>query len=141
MSQPADARPKDTHLSALLHSLRSWRPSENTMLLILAISVGVATAIGVWLFRQGIDFFQAVYRNNLLQAMSPVLGQWVFFGIIPVLALAGLIVGLLMDRFIGEERHHGVAGIMESTALAGGRLRWRRMPIKALLASFSLGAG
>src|SRR5579859_2890445 len=115
-----------------------WPPSEHTILLSLAIAVGLATGFCVWLFRQGIDFFQRVFRDNLSQAGSPLLGAWM---IIPVLMLAGLIVGFLMDRFIGEERHHGVAGIIEASALAGGRLRFRRMPIKAALASFSLGAG
>jgi CIC family chloride channel protein len=46
-----------------------------------------------------------------------------------------------MERFIGEERHHGVGGVVEATALAGGRLRYRRMPINAAVSSFSLGAG
>jgi CIC family chloride channel protein len=125
--------------------LNGWRrlfwlayPSDNVLLLMLAVSVGVMTGGGVWLFREGIDFFQQTYQqgflNGLLRGIGPA-------GIVVMLALAGLIVGLLMDRLIGEERHHGVAGIMEAVALTGGRLRYRRMPIKAALASFSLGAG
>jgi chloride channel protein, CIC family len=108
------------------------------MLLTLAVGVGVATGVGVWLFRSGIDFFEEYFRAGLLGSIFVWMGGW---GIVPVLAVAGIIVGLLMERFIGEERHHGVAGIMESSAFAGGRLRYRRMPIKAALASFSLGAG
>ncbi len=115
-----------------------WSPSENALLLALAVAVGITTAGGVWLFRHGFEFFQAVYRESLLDGLLHGLGVW---AIIPILALAGLIVGVLVDRFIGEERHHGVAGIMESVALAGGRLRYRRMPVKAGLASFSIGAG
>ncbi len=117
---------------------RYWPPSENTLLLSLAVGVGVATGGGVWLFREGIDFFQQTYREGILAGLAPKFGPW---AIIPVLAMAGLLVGFLMDRLIGEERHHGVAGIIESVAFAGGRLRYRRMPIKALLSSFSLGAG
>src|SRR5258708_31970681 len=118
--------------------LLQLRPSENMILLALAVSVGLATGGGVWLFRKGIDFFQRTYREGLLHLIGNAVGP---FGIVIVLALAGLIVGWCMERFIGEERHHGVAGIMEASALAGGRLRYRRMPIKAALASFSLGAG
>jgi CIC family chloride channel protein len=113
-------------------------PQENATLLTLAVSVGLSTGIGVWLFRQGIEFFGHAYREALLQSVFRGLGAW---AIIPVLGLAGLIVGLLMDRLIGEERHHGIAGIIESVALSGGRLRTWRMPIKAALASFSIGAG
>lgn len=113
-------------------------PRENATLIALAVSVGLSTGIGVWVFRQGIDFFGQFYRVALTQSILSGFGVW---AIVPVLGLAGLIVGLLMDRFIGEERHHGVAGIIESIALSGGRLPVWRMPIKAILASFSIGAG
>ena len=126
-------------LTTLKHASQRYLVlSENATLLILAISVGVATGGGVWLFRQGITFFQSTFRDGLANTIFHPFGS---FAIVLVLALAGLIVGLLVDRFIGEERHHGVAGIMEAVALAGGRLRYQRMPIKAALAAFSLGAG
>lgn len=46
-----------------------------------------------------------------------------------------------MHRFVGEERQHGVAGVIEAVALGGGRLRYRRIPHKALASALSLGAG
>ncbi|MER3457967.1 MAG: hypothetical protein C4309_04405, partial [Chloroflexota bacterium] len=46
-----------------------------------------------------------------------------------------------MHFLIGEERHHGVAGIMEAVALAGGRLRYRRVPVKAVAAALAIGSG
>jgi CIC family chloride channel protein len=107
-------------------------------LLTLAVAVGLATGAGVWLFKHGFEFFEEAYRHTLLETFGEALGPW---AIVPVLALAGLIVGFLLSRFIGEERHHGVAGIMEAVALSGGRLRYKRIPMKALLAAFSIGAG
>ncbi len=113
--------------------------SENTALLVLAVGVGIASGIGVWLYRKGIDLFQAIFVDQLADlTFAPFLGA---AALILTLALAGLIVGWMMHRFIGEERHHGVAGIMESVALGGGRLRYTRMPIKALASALSLGAG
>ncbi len=117
---------------------RNILPHENATLLTLAVSVGLSTGMGVWLFRQGFDLFGRIYREALSQGLFSGFGAW---AIIPVLGLAGLIVGLLMDRLIGEERHHGVAGIIEAIALSGGRLPAWRMPIKAILSSFSIGAG
>src|SRR5690554_775994 len=116
----------------------TWPPSENTLLFVLAVGVGLSTSISVWLFQKGIEFFQLFYRENLLEGVFHSLSPW---AIVPVLGFAGLIIGFLKHRYIGEERHHGVAGIMEAVALAGGRLRYRRMPMKTLLASFSIGAG
>ncbi len=118
--------------------LRAQR-SENTTQLVLAVAVGISTGLGVWLFRSGIDFFQRVFREDFAGVtLAPIFGA---AGLIVALALGGLIVGWIMNRYIGEERHHGVAGIMEAVALAGGRLRYVRMPIKAFAAALSLGAG
>src|SRR5258708_18844379 len=86
-----------------------WPTSEHTILLALAIAVGLATGFCVWLFRQGIDFFQRVFREGLSQAGTPLLGAW---AIIPVLALAGVIVGFLMDRFIGGGPHPVRGGVI-----------------------------
>jgi H+/Cl- antiporter ClcA len=79
------------------------------MLLGLAVGVGLLTGGAVWLFREGIDFFQWV-REGLSQLVSPLWGVW---AILPILAFAGLIVGWLMQRYIGEERHHGVPGLLK----------------------------
>ena len=100
------------------------RPNSNTLLL-LAIVLGLATAAAIWLFRQGIDFFNRAFTGFLAGTLlSPIIAS---LGIIVSLALAGALVGFIMDRFVGEERHHGVAGIMESVAMSGGRLRYQRI--------------
>lgn len=98
-----------------------------------ALLLGFTTAIGIWLFKQAIALTQWSTR-----ASADVLGRWTAL-IMPV--LGGLLVGLVSHFFLGEERHHGVAGIIEAVALAGGRLRYWRTPLKALLAVLSIGAG
>jgi CIC family chloride channel protein len=123
-------------ITVLMTRLR--RPNSN-MLLLLAIVLGLATAAAVWLFRQAIDFFNHWFTGVLAGSLlSPIIGA---LGIIISLTLAGAIVGWMMDTFIGEERHHGVAGIMESVAMSGGRLRYARAPFKAIASALSLGAG
>jgi len=120
-------------------------PSENTLLLILAVVVGLATAIFIHLFRIGIDFFHTVFIETIALTWF---GQiFVTFnlpaelGIVLALALAGFIVGLLIHHFVGEEKYYGVAGIIESVALSGGRLQYMRVPAKILASMMSLGAG
>ncbi len=113
--------------------------SENSVLLLLAIMVGLASGIGIWLFETAIELFHTVFGEWLVtDRLRPVLGA---FGVVLGLALAGFLVGWLMARFVGEERHHGLAGVIEAVALAGGRLPYRRMPAKAVAAALSLGAG
>ncbi|MBA3867929.1 MAG: chloride channel protein [Anaerolineae bacterium] len=122
----------------MLFMRRLRRPNSNTLLL-LAIVLGLATAAAVWLFQQGITFFNRLFTGFLAETLlSPIIGA---LAIVVSLALAGAIVGWIMEHFIGEERHHGVAGIMESVAMSGGRLRYQRIPFKAIASALSLGAG
>jgi CIC family chloride channel protein len=135
------SRKASTPYTTIVHTLRHYwnhhfHPSENATLLALAVAVGLASGIGIWGFRSAIDLVHTLFFTKLAQ-------EWLggSMGIVGSLALAGMIVGWMMERFISEERHHGVAGIIESVALAGGRLRYARMPYKAVASAFSLGAG
>jgi chloride channel protein, CIC family len=111
--------------------------SESVMLGGASFAVGIATGAGVWLFKQLIDLTHAGGYEYLGTALSH-LDRWLLV-VIPV--FGGLVAGLIIHFFIGEERHHGVAGIMESVALAGGRLRYKRMPAKAVAAALAIGSG
>jgi CIC family chloride channel protein len=124
-----------TFLTALIRFLR---PSENTLLLAMAIIVGVATALALWGFRSAIETFHEIFIEKLAHDVLHSVGD---FGPVIALTLAGLIVGWIVHRFIGHERYHGVAGIMEAVALSGGRLAYKTMPFKALASALSLGAG
>lgn len=120
--------------------------SENTRLLLLSIALGLAVGISVWLFRW---LFHWIHAELVVKIGVEGIGAWLFetfhlppeFALILVLAGAGLLVGFIMQRYVGHEKYHGVAGIMESVALAGGRLPYRKIPFKALASAISLGAG
>ena len=99
--------------------------------------LGLLSGVGVWLFKRLIDLAGLAAQGGLGGFLSHI-GPWTLF-LVP--AVGGLAVGLLMYFFVGEERHHGVAGIMESVALAGGRLRYQRAPMKVVAAALSIGAG
>ena len=99
--------------------------------------VGLLSGAGVWIFKQLIEIFYNFTFGWFGGLVSP-LGKW-SIALVPV--FGGLLVGLLVYFFIGHERHHGVSGIMESVALAGGRLRYQRMPFKAIASALSIGAG
>ncbi len=66
------------------------------------------------------------------------MGQW---RVLPLPVIGGLLVGLIIHFFVGVERYHGVAGIMEAVAISGGRLRYNRIPAKALASAASIGSG
>jgi CIC family chloride channel protein len=113
--------------------------SENTILLGLAILVGLGSGAGIWVFREGIHYSELFFQGYLAdEQLHPWLGD---FGRIIALGLLGLIVGTIVQVFVGEEKHHGVAGIIESVALVGGRLPYKKIPFKAGAAALSIGGG
>jgi chloride channel protein, CIC family len=123
--------------SVIQRWLERLHPSESLILLGIAFLVGLLTGAGVWLFKRLIDLSHLVFYGWLGGLLQP-LGNW-SSALIPV--AGGLIVGLFVFFLIKEERYHGVTGIMESVALAGGRLRYQRVPTKAVASAMSIGSG
>lgn len=123
------------------HDLRSrlarLLPSGIMLLGLVAVLVGLAAGAGIWLFKQMIGWAHSAAFGWLAGALAG-LGPWTV-ALLPV--AGGLIVGLLWQRFVGHERFHGVAGVMEAVALAGGRLEYRLAPVKTVAAALSIGSG
>jgi CIC family chloride channel protein len=121
----------------LPHFVGRIQLSETIILWGLALVVGLTTGIGVWLFKELINLVHELSYTKLGAGLSSI-GSWTLF-ILPV--LGGLLVGLVIYYLVGHERHSGVPGVMESVALAGGRLRYQRAPAKMLAAAISIGSG
>ena len=124
-------------LNGFARWLDRLQPSESTVLVGAALLVGLAGGAGVWVFKRLIDLAHLIAFDRL-GAFLAQYGSWTIL-IVPL--VGGVVVGLIIRYFVGEERHHGVAGIMEAVALGGGRLRYQTVPAKALAAAISIGAG
>lgn len=111
--------------------------SQTTILAGSALLVGFVTGVGVWLFKKLIDLFHSLLFGYLGGFLSQLGGWTILF--IPV--IGGAIVGLIAMVFIKNEKLHGVAGMMQAVALSGGRMRYKRVPFKALASAISIGAG
>ncbi len=103
-----------------------------------AILIGLLSASGVLLFKQVIRWVHWLFWAQGGEWLAAHGGRW-WLALVP--AVGGLLVGVLRHRWLPEEKHHGVAAVMEAVALAGGRLRYRETPLKALVSAISLGAG
>ena len=128
-------------LSTIANKISVWidhyQPPPSFVLGGAALLVGLLGGIGVWLFKQLIDWIHLILVTNF----GGVLAQWGGWTAALLPMFGGIIVGLIMFFFVGVERHHGVAGIMEAAALAGGRLRYKRVPAKIVAAAISIGSG
>ncbi len=112
------------HLDAFLNRLPF--PNERYYEVVAVLVVGLGGGGLVLVFKALIRWFHAVLFGD----MGGWLSQWGLWTVIAVPVVGGVLVGLLRQFFVKSERHHGVAGIMEAVALAGGRLRYYRTPLK-----------
>lgn len=114
--------------------------SESVILICAALLVGITSGSGVLLFKKMIKLIHLGKFNGLGFALL-FCGHWTFMLVPAVLFVGGLIVGLIVHFSLREDRYHGVAGVMEAVALAGGRLHYRLLPAKTIVASLSIGSG
>jgi CIC family chloride channel protein len=108
--------------------------------LVLGVAAGVVGLLGgagVWAFKALFNLLQTVFFVDFMALMKPS-GAWMVI-FIPV--LGGLLVGLIAHYWIGPERVAGVPGIIETSALAGSRLPYRKLPVRILAAILSIGSG
>lgn len=102
-----------------------------------AMLVGLLSGVGIWIFKKLIEWTQ-FFAFEKLGGWLNSFGNWTVF-LIPV--LGGLLVGLLVHFWVGKERYQGIPGVIEACALAGGRLPFRKMPLRVLAAALSIGSG
>lgn len=113
------------------------QPPAPVLLGTVAVLVGLASGAGIWIFKEMIAIVYDLLFNKARGSFSTQT-IWIV-ALFPV--VGGLIVGAIRHFFIKRDRHEGVAGIIESVALAGGRLRYWRLPAKTTAAAVSLGSG
>jgi CIC family chloride channel protein len=116
------------------------RTSEQTIMAILAMIVGLAAGFGAVGFRHLIIFFQKISYgtgHNLIEHVQTLGWQSVIW--IP--AVGGLIVGPLVYFFAREAKGHGVPEVMEAIALKGGLIRKRLVFVKTLASAICIASG
>lgn len=127
--------------SATFRTIAAWvdrlQPPAPILLGVVAVLVGLASGAGIWIFKEMFSIAHDLLFDKAKGNFSPQT-IWIV-ALFPV--AGGLIVGLIRHYFIGKDRHEGVAGIIESVALAGGRLRYWRLPAKTTAAAISIGSG
>jgi len=110
--------------------IRRIKISQTLYMGVLSIGVGLASAGGIWLFKWLIERVQEFTFGQV--------SRW-FYVLIPI--VGGVLVGLINQYLIGSEKLHGTAAVMQSVALAGGRLRYQKGPVRAIAAVLSIGMG
>ena len=124
-------------------------------MVVCAIFVGLAGAIGAVLFRlmirviqgfafEGLDGVVAVFEEGMAaETRDPleVARQMAWYWRIAIPAVGGMIVGPLIYLLAREARGHGVPEVMKAVAVRGGVIRARLVGVKALASALTIGTG
>lgn len=104
---------------------------EHVNLIGSAIVVGLATGLLVMVFKTA---FEWLTEHFFVENM-------VWYLVIGLPVLAGLLVGAINKYLLPKEELHGTAAVMRSVAISGGRLPYAWLPLKTIAAIVSIAGG
>ncbi len=114
------------------------RTSQTTGPILLAAVIGMAVGFLAIGLRLAIDWMQLLFQGYLGGWLSGLIGYaWT----IPVVALGGLLVGIISHYLAPETKGHGIPEVMLAVAREGGRIRARVALVKFVAVAITLGAG
>ncbi|MGB2990157.1 MAG: chloride channel protein [Candidatus Zixiibacteriota bacterium] len=117
-----------------------FKLSEQRVLIILSVVVGVGGGFGAVIFRWLIGFFHKLFFDGGTSLFSQITShpEW----LIPLIPLAGgLAVAPITYRLAREARGHGVPEVMLAVALRGGIIRPFVALAKSIASSICIGSG
>ena len=124
----------------IVRKLRQLKIDEHTLMVLIAMIIGVLGGFGAIFFRFTIKFFQGAFFGTWNYSLKYILSiPWYVKLFSPV--IGGLIVGPIVYKFAKEAKGHGVPEVMESILLRGGRIRPRVMVAKIAASAISIGSG
>ena len=109
---------------------------------VIALVIGCAAGFAALLFRKGINLLQATLYGTedtaRLHSFAETLA-WYWILLIPI--AGGLIVGVILNRFAGDDRVRGVADVIEGAALHDGRVEAKAGLASAAASLITLSSG
>ena len=115
--------------------------NEHTILFVLAITLGAAAAYGAIGFRLAVDGLSVLGFGAQTEIIVTAIDELVWWHVLLVPAGGGLAIGIFLHFTIQGGRVHGIAQVIEASALARGRMPMRAAVISALGSAASLGVG
>jgi CIC family chloride channel protein len=108
---------------------------------LLSIVTGLLGGLASIVFIEGIREVQRLGFGASSEYLASYVSQLPWFHILLVPTIGGLVVGLLSYFWMPERRGQGVAEVIESNAIKGGRMSFRNGIKAALVSIVSIGSG
>jgi CIC family chloride channel protein len=121
---------------------RSFRISENTFLIILAVIIGVLGGLGNYAFRKLIEFVHWLVFEQSEQFFGYSTEEWSLARVAVILCpvIGGLLVVPLLHWF-GKDLKGGFSGFLEKVNLRGAKLQLRPIFTRGFGSAITIGTG
>jgi chloride channel protein, CIC family len=107
----------------------------------LALVVGVVAGLGAVVFREMIGLSQQGFFTASTEHLATFAASLPGWRVVLAPALAGLFVGVFVKFALRDQRSHGVAEVIEASAIHGGRMTLRDGLVSAIVSAVSIGGG
>lgn len=159
MKPPAFKLPRFNRQQAMraVVRLRQIMRNDQMVLGFFAIIVGVLAALGEIVFRQIIEWTQALVYGagerlalgdgngetdeSIARDLSDIAATLPWWEVLLIPVIGGLFIGLMLKYIVPEHRHGAIPEVIEASAMQGGRIGAKRGFLAALASAFSLGFG
>lgn len=116
--------------------------NEQLLLSAASLAIGVAVGMAVYGFLGLVELLRGLaFGHGSTDGFVHHLSTLPRWQIVAAPTVGGLVVGVLLHRFMPQQRNRGIADVQEACALHGGRMDARAGVLAALLAAVSLGGG
>ena len=127
--------------SRVLVRLRWIIQNDQLILSILAVVVGAVAGGAAIAIREGIDLVQGVFLAGKSEALVNVTKTLPWWQILFAPTIGGLMVGLFIYYFMPGRQPHGIAKVIEASALQSGRMSLKAGIGAAIASATSIGVG
>jgi CIC family chloride channel protein len=127
--------------SSIITKCRRVIGNDHMILVFLAMIAGGLAGSAVTLFREFIALIQALLFGSTSERLFVNADALAWWKILLVPVVGGLVVGAVVHFLLPQKRPHGVADVIEASALKGGRMSSRTGLVAALASAISIGTG
>ncbi len=119
--------------------------SQTTGPVAIAVAIGAGAGFASVLLRWLVELVTELFQHRLgggIESAGGSVHSWVgMLWPVPVVALGGLLVGLMSRYLLSEAKGHGIPDVMEAVARRGGRIRGRVAVVKLVASALTIGSG
>ncbi|MGD9827918.1 MAG: chloride channel protein [Hyphomicrobiaceae bacterium] len=127
--------------SRFIPNVGDFLADRQPLVWLLALAIGIAVAYAALLFRLLIGFVQVFWLGTTSERVYSAAMTLPWWWIIAGPTIGGLIVGLVLDRWVSGRRAHAVADVIEARAIRDCRIPVGVGLWSALVSAISLGSG